>query len=297
LSARPRVRVPGGCQLAPRRACDPWRVDRRAEGTTDTTGATDTTGTTQPGAQAPRGAEPQGGARPRRWWVLTVVVGVLLVLALAGTGLARAVGGGAYAEDSPEVGFTRDMYLHHGQAVTMSLLVRERGSDPLVAAFAEEVITGQAEQQGVMLGWLHREGVPATSSVTPMAWMDHGGAGGAMDHGAMDHGAMDHGAMDHGATADGAGAMTQDQVRAAMGMATDEELAALGRASGTEADLLYVRLMAPHHVAAVEMAEAFLAQSDEPQLTWLAEAVVTGQERELAILADLEERLVAETGS
>ncbi|SDQ05043.1 DUF305 domain-containing protein [Quadrisphaera sp. DSM 44207] len=228
-----------------------------------------------PAVQDPAVAGSAGGRRhpAGRWRAAAVALAVALVLALAALAAVWVSSTRTHPEDSVEVGFARDMHGHHGQAVTMSLLVRERGSDPQVAAFAEEVITGQAEQQGVMLGWLHRQDVPATSSLPPMAWMEHEAAAGG------------HAA--HGGAAAG-GAMTAEEAREAMGMASDEELAALGRASGTEADLLYVQLMAPHHEGALEMAQAFLASSDEPQLSWLAEAVVTGQERELRILADLE---------
>ena len=234
--------------------------------------------------QAASPAAPEASASPgagdgTRWRLVSVVLAAALVLALGGLALAWAGSARGVAEDSPEVGFARDMYGHHGQAVTMAMLVREQGSDPRVAAFAEEVITSQAEQQGVMVGWLHEQGVPATSTAAPMAWMEGQGTGGH--------------SSGHGGTGDAA-AMTPEQAREAMGMASDEQLAELGRATGTAADLLFVQLMTPHHEGAVEMAEAFLAMSDEPQMTWLAEAVVTGQERELRILADLEADLSAQ---
>ena len=227
-------------------------------------------------AEAP--ASPAPG-RSARWRLVSVVLAAALVLALGGLALVWAQGSRGAAEDSPAVGFARDMYGHHGQAVTMAMLVREQGSDPRVAAFAEEVITSQAEQQGVMVGWLHEQGVPATSTQAPMAWMDGAAMGG--------HSSGHEGMGD-------AAAMTPEQAREAMGMASDTQLAELGRATGTAADLLFVQLMTPHHEGAVEMAEAFLAMSDEPQMTWLAEAVVTGQERELRILADLEADLAAD---
>jgi len=227
------------------------------------------------------GETPPSPQATGRWRLVSVVLAAALVLALGGLALVWASGAGSPAEDSPEVGFARDMYGHHGQAVTMALLVREQGSDPRVAAFAEEVITSQAEQQGVMVGWLHEQGVPATSTTAPMAWMDgastaeHGGHGGSGE----------------------AAARTPEQAREAMGMASDEQLAELGRATGPAADLLFVQLMTRHHEGALEMAEAFLDLSDEPQMTWLAEAVVTGQQRELGILADLQGDLEAEVAA
>ena len=52
-----------------------------------------------------------------------------------------------------------------------------------------------------------------------------------------------------------------------------------------------MRLMQDHHEGALVMAEAFEELSDEPQLSALAEGVVTTQQRELRLLAGIEERL------
>ena len=51
---------------------------------------------------------------------------------------------------------------------------------------------------------------------------------------------------------------------AAMGMATDDQLSELGRLSGRDAEVLYLQLMYRHHQGGLEMAQAFLDRSDEP---------------------------------
>ncbi len=225
-----------------------------------------------------------------------------LVVALSGLGAVLAAQARGFAEASPEVGFARDMHTHHGQAVVMSLLVRERGSDPEVAALARDILTGQAEEQGVMLGWLREHEVPASTVVAPMAWMpEQAGDAAAGGHGASTgsgaHGDQGRGHVAGAGTATGASAGTDTGMGPGMGpgmgMATDEELSELGSLSGTSADLLYVQLMRRHHEGAVVMAEVFGGLSDEPALSALSEGVLTTQHRELRLLAAAEERLTA----
>ena len=244
----------------------------------------------------PRGAG-RGPVRPSsaerrvspRWRTGAVALAAALVLALTALAAVVATVGRDYPESSPEVGFARDMFVHHGQAVVMSQLVEQRGTDPEVAQLARDIVTGQAEQQGVMLGWLNDQGLPATTAQEPMAWMSAAGGGAAGGHDQHDTGAPPAPVpADEGAPAAGGG---EDAARQAMGMATDEELSDLGRRSGAAADLLYVQLMQRHHLGAVAMAESFTALSDEPQLSWLADGVLVSQERELRILAGMEERL------
>jgi len=228
-----------------------------------------------------------------RWRTAAITLAGALTLALtalAGVLVSQQRG---YAETSPEVGFARDMSVHHEQAVVMSLLVRERGTDPEVAQLARDIATGQGEERGVLTGWLHQHRVPATTTTEPMAWM--GGTTSTGGHGAHDMAATPT-STEASATGAGADAASDpaEAARQAMGMATDDELRELGRLSGAEADLLYVRLMQRHHQGAVTMAEAFTDLSDEPQLSWLAGGALTTQQRELRLLADLEERLAAE---
>lgn len=236
----------------------------------------------QDSGSARRGAG-RGGAGG--WRTATVVLAAALVVALTALVAVGAAAVRAYPESSPEVGFARDMYRHHDQAVVMSLLVRERGTDPEVAQIARDIITGQGEEEGVLRGWLLERDVPVTTGQEPMAWMGagHGTAAGA--HEPHDMGA----APAPTAPAEEGGG--DEAALAAMGMASDEELSELGRLTGSQADLLYLQLMQRHHRGAVDMAGAFLDLSDEPQLSRLAEGALTTQERELRLLAAAQERL------
>jgi len=75
------------------------------------------------------------------------------------------------------------------------------------------------------------------------------------------------------------------------GMATPEQLADLRDANGQPAEVLFLQLMLQHHLGGIHMAEAILELSDDDDVTWLAEAMVSSQQKEIvaiqALLADL----------
>lgn len=200
-------------------------------------------------------AERASGPRTR---LLAVVAVAALV---AGTAVGLLLGTAVLrpsvpAEGSVEVGFARDMAVHHGQAVEMSVLVRERSTDPDVRQLALDVELTQQHQQGQMFGWLATWGLPPSSSTPPMAW-----AGG--EHGAMGS----------------AGEMP--------GLVTPEQLDRLEAADGAEADVLYLALMIPHHRGGVEMAEIAVREADQPAVRRLAEAIVAAQQAELTVLEQM----------
>jgi hypothetical protein len=64
-------------------------------------------------------------------------------------------------------------------------------------------------------------------------------------------------------------------------MATPEDLARLQQASPEEADEQFLRLMIPHHQAAVAMAEAILERSDRPEVQRLAQKTIASQQEEI----------------
>ncbi|WP_218027945.1 DUF305 domain-containing protein [Streptomyces marincola] len=163
-------------------------------------------------------------------------------------------------DDSADAGFARDMAVHHQQAVEMSLIVRDRTDDEEVRLLAYDILNTQANQRGMMLGWLEMWDLPKSTN-EPMRWMaghGHGTAGGADA---------------------GGGAMP--------GMASDEALAALRSAEGRDAEIRYLELMTVHHQGGVEMAEAAVARADTEEITRLAAGMVDAQESEIALMADL----------
>ncbi|MEU6483843.1 DUF305 domain-containing protein [Streptomyces sp. NPDC046887] len=223
------------------------------------------------------------------WAAVTAVV---LALLFAGTAAVASAGGDdtpaearVPAADSADAGFARDMSVHHQQAVEMSFIVRDRTEDEEVRRLAYDIANTQANQRGMMLGWLDRWGLPKVASGTePMAWMrgaeghegheSHGGHGGHGGQGA--DGA--HGGHGGGAGADGA---------LMPGMATEAQLDSLRKASGKEAEVLYLRLMTAHHQGGVEMAEGCVTECrDEVELR-LAQGMVDAQQSEIALMADM----------
>ncbi|MGW8884871.1 DUF305 domain-containing protein [Streptomyces sp. NPDC055749] len=162
----------------------------------------------------------------------------------------------APAETSADVGFARDMAVHHQQAVEMSFIVRDRTDDEDVRRLAYDIINTQANQRGMMLGWLETWGRPKSSEQPPMKWMGHT------------------------VTATGDGSLMP-------GMATDAELDELRAAKGTAAEILYLRLMTVHHRAGAEMARAGAAAAGTDEIKNLAAGMVRGQQSEIGLMADM----------
>lgn len=76
-------------------------------------------------------------------------------------------------EDSAEVGFARDMAVHHAQAVEMAQIVRENTNDPEVRNMASDMAITQQGQIGRMQGWLSVWGLPISGTGERMQWMGH----------------------------------------------------------------------------------------------------------------------------
>lgn len=200
---------------------------------------------------------------------------VLLALVFAGwatvTALGRDAGGSSertVADDSADAGFARDMSVHHQQAVEMSFLVRDRTDDEDVRRLAYDIANTQANQRGMMLGWLDLWGLPKTvADREPMAWMRHG------------EGHGEHTA----ATDEGEG----DDRRLMPGMATKAEMDRLRTLDGKAAEVLFLQLMIDHHVGGVHMAQGCATSCEVPQQKRLAKGMVDGQESEIALMRDM----------
>ncbi|MFE1908226.1 DUF305 domain-containing protein [Streptomyces gardneri] len=164
------------------------------------------------------------------------------------------------ATDSADAGFARDMAVHHQQAVEMSFIVRDRTKDESVRRLAYDIANTQANQRGMMLGWLDMWGLPKLrSGVEPMAWMGMGGSG---DSGPSDGALMP-------------------------GMATNAQLDALRKASGKEAEVLYLKLMTEHHKGGVHMAEGCVSRCVPGVERDLAQGMVEAQQSEILLMADM----------
>jgi len=85
------------------------------------------------------------------WQIATIGLGLLAML-LAGLSFYLVDRLATPANDSAEVGFVRDMSIHHAQAVEMSNIVYRRTEDPEIARIALDIATTQQFQIGMMTG-------------------------------------------------------------------------------------------------------------------------------------------------
>lgn len=202
-------------------------------------------------------------AAGRRWLLAaSAAVGFVALLLIALTAMAPAEeskGLPVPGPDSADVGFARDMAEHHQQAVEMSFLVRDRTDDEEIRLLAYDIINTQANQRGMMLGWLDEWGAPKTTDRPRMAWMGgaHAERGTAVRDGTMP------------------------------GMATEEQLEQLRNAEGRDAEVLYLRLMTAHHQGGIEMAQAAADQAETEVVRRLAAGMVVAQRSEIEQMADL----------
>lgn len=195
-----------------------------------------------------------------------IAAGAAAVLVAAGA-VTYAVADGdeptakAPTADSADAGFARDMSVHHQQAVEMSYIVRDRTDDEDVRRLAYDIAQTQANQRGMMLGWLDLWGLPKVSSDAPMTWMGMGNAPAGEDGALMP------------------------------GMATNTEMKKLGELNGEQAEILFLQLMTTHHKGGVHMAEGCVSKCTVGAEKRLAQGMVRGQESEIQLMADmLEER-------
>lgn len=220
-------------------------------------------------SDVPTPSDPAVPAPLGRGRLLVVGVALVLVALIAGILLGRMTAGATIpmpSDSSAEAGFARDMQVHHGQAVEMSLLVRERSDDPEIRLLALDIATAQTQQQGQMFAWLAMWGLPQTSSAPEMDWLSRPVLDGSAGH-------------------EGHGGHTPGEPMP--GVASFEQMQALQNATGVDAERLFLELMIAHHQGGVEMAEAVLARSDNPQVRALAEGMVKLQQKELDYMAEL----------
>jgi uncharacterized protein (DUF305 family) len=207
---------------------------------------------------------PAAPSRPLRLALLAVIA---VGLVLLGGGLAVALGIGrgeaAPGADSVDVGFSRDMAVHHLQGVEMANLALRRSADDDVATLAFDISATQTNQVGRMQGWLALWGHPFSGGDV-MAWMgDSGHAGHDMS----------------GTAADEGGLMP--------GMAAEEELANLRALSGEDFDVEFLRLMIRHHQGGVDMAAYAAEHAARDAVRDLARSILASQSFETDLMTDM----------
>ncbi|MET7453998.1 DUF305 domain-containing protein [Streptomyces sp. NPDC005574] len=165
--------------------------------------------------------------------------------------------GGTPSADSADAGFARDMAVHHQQAVEMSYIVRDRTKNAEVRRLAYDIAQTQANQRGMLLGWLDLWDLPKVSAQAPMTWMDMGGMASGKDGSLMP------------------------------GMATNTEMKKLDTLDGKQAEVFYLQLMTDHHKGGIHMAEGCVARCTVGVEKRLAQGMVDAQQSEIGLMADL----------
>ncbi|MCL8010378.1 DUF305 domain-containing protein [Streptomyces sp. AS02] len=192
-------------------------------------------------------------------WIAGTAAAVLVAAGAVTYAVADGDGdaGSTPSRDSADAGFARDMAVHHQQAVEMSFIVRDRTKDEEVRRLAYDIAQTQANQRGMMLGWLDLWKLPKVSSDAPMTWM-------------------------------GMGDMASGEDGALMpGMATNTEMKKLASLSGKQAEIFYLQLMTDHHKGGIHMAEGCVDKCTVDVEKGLAQGMVNGQESEIALMKDM----------
>ncbi|MER6493583.1 DUF305 domain-containing protein [Streptomyces griseorubiginosus] len=191
------------------------------------------------------------------------VAGVLVAAGAITYAVAEDGSADTPTAESADAGFARDMAVHHQQAVEMSYIVRDRTKDVEVRRLAYDIAQTQANQRGMLLGWLDLWGLPKVSADPPMTWMGMGDMPSA-----------------------GEGSLMP-------GMATDSEMKKLGTLNGKQAEVFYLRLMTEHHRGGIHMAKGCVDKCTVGVEKRLAQGMVDAQQSEIDLMA----RMLKERGA
>ncbi len=124
-----------------------------------------------------------------------------------------------------DIQFLQGMIPHHSQAKEMSALAKSRTNNEAILAVAARITLSQDDEIAMMQGWLGDRGLEVTAE----------------------------------------DAHHQSGFMRMAGMLTDEEMAALAAARGSEFDRLYLENMIQHHQGALDMVEDLLDQRGSVQ--------------------------------
>ncbi|MEN1884973.1 DUF305 domain-containing protein [Streptomyces mirabilis] len=195
-------------------------------------------------------------------WIAGTTAAVLVAAGAITYAVAESDGSGSSGTkvppaDSADAGFARDMAVHHQQAVEMSYIVRDRTDNVEVRRLAYDIAQTQANQRGMLLGWLDLWELPKVSADAPMTWMGMGDMASGKDGALMP------------------------------GMATNTEMKKLNTLNGKQAEVFYLQLMTDHHKGGIHMAEGCVAKCTVGVEKKLAQGMVDAQQSEIQLMADM----------
>ncbi len=164
----------------------------------------------------------------------------------------------AGAHNDADVMFAQHMIPHHQQAVEMSdIVLAKQGVDPRVTELATAIKAAQGPEIKQMQDWLAQWGNP------PMPPMTAGEGGHGME------------------------GMSGD----AMGMMSDEQMAALKNAGGAELNRLFLTGMIAHHEGAIDMAQSEIDDGSFAPAIDMARTIATTQQQEIDTMKGILETL------
>lgn len=161
---------------------------------------------------------------------------------------------GNTAHNSADVAFSTNMIPHHAQAVEMADMALTQATNADIKTLATAIKGAQAPEIATMSGWLKGWGKPVPTTGHGMSGMHGGGSNG-------------------------------------MGMMSDDEMTALGKATGAEFDRMWVDMMTRHHRGAIEMAGTELKDGQDPASKALATMIIAAQTKEVATMTALAKSL------
>ncbi|MEJ8283650.1 DUF305 domain-containing protein [Curtobacterium citreum] len=155
----------------------------------------------------------------------------------------------ASAHNDQDVMFTQGMLPHHQQAIEMSDMLLDKGSDvdADVVTLAKQIKAEQAPEIKTMTGWLKAWGEPTEAS--SMSGMDHSSMSG--------------------------------------GMMSDSDMDALDKASAADTGKLYLEQMVEHHTSAVDMAGTEVDKGKNSDAIALAKSIVSSQTEQITQMKDM----------
>lgn len=185
------------------------------------------------------------------------LVGLLLAVAFAAGSLGFAFADRATKPPDADVGFLRDMIVHHEQAIEMSASVIGGSLPSGAQSYVVEIISDQRYEVGLMETILRRWDVAVTApDDRAMAWMGDAVASQKMP-----------------------------------GMATTGELSVLRDVTGAAAAEEWFRLMSRHHVGGLQMAAAAADRVQDRDVRALATRIARNQRIEINEYASAARRL------
>ena len=181
-----------------------------------------------------------------------------LAFAFVGFGLSQFLSRPRYpSERSADVGFLRDMSVHHQQALDIAAVEVTRGTDPILRKMGLDILLSQRGEMALMNEHLGRWGLDlGADDRTAMAWMG-----------------------------------MPVPLRAMPGLATPDQISQLRGVKGADVDAQFIQLMAVHHAGGVNMAAEAAARVHDGWTRRLALVMTGVQQSEIDELQVAAKRL------